>query len=97
MEDVNSGLTRSLYVSPSSAHGSPAPNYSPGIPSALAPCTSVLQGRAGLLSLPVSSPKDLQWRRDTVAAPEGAGEAGIADQEGLEGVGSPTTSHSAGS
>ena len=87
----------SLSVSPSSAHVSPAPVYSPGIPSARASCLSVLQGRSGLLSLPVSSPRTCHGEGDTLAAPEGAGEAGLANREGLEGVIGPHRLRSAGS
>ena len=97
MEDVNSGLTHfSLCLS----------QLSPWVS-----CSQLLTRHPfSLGTLPVCTPeegwaslspcfisKDLPWRRDTVAAPERAGEAEIADWEGLEGVVRPHHLHSAGS
>lgn len=54
---------KALYVSPSSAHGSPAPNYSPGIPSALAPACLCSCGEGWASLSPCFISKDLPWEK----------------------------------
>ena len=94
MEDVNSGLTHFCLsqLSPcfSFSHLLTRHPFSPGSLPVCAP------GEGWTSLSPCFISKGLPWRGDTVAAPEGAGEAGIADREGLEGVIRPHHLHSAG-